>query len=301
MRTAFIQELIQQARANPKVFLVVGDLGFSVVEPYAEEFPDRYLNAGVAEQNMTAIAAGLASEGYHVFTYSIGNFPTLRCLEQIRNDVCYHNLPVTITAVGGGMAYGNLGYTHHAVQDIAVMRALPNLIVYSPADPDETRQCVRLALERGRPAYLRLGKAGEAKLHEPRDITKGPVQVREGPSPVAFVATGSVLKTALEAAALLASKGVELAVYSCPILSADAPEQFQPLWRHQTLVSVEEHVCAGGFGSFLKELAPPQVRVHICAIPPGNAALVGSQEFLRKQAGLDAESLARIARELVRR
>ena len=104
MRTAFINELIVQARTNPKIFLVVGDLGFSVIEPFAEEFPDRYLNAGVAEQNMTSVAAGLASEGYHVFTYSIANFPTLRCFEQIRNDICYHNLPVTVVAVGGGVA-----------------------------------------------------------------------------------------------------------------------------------------------------------------------------------------------------
>ena len=103
MRTAFIQELIRQAQTNPRIFLVVGDLGFSVVEPFAEQFPDRFLNAGVAEQNMTGIAAGLASEGYQVFTYSIGNFPTLRCLEQVRNDICYHGLPVTITAVGGGV------------------------------------------------------------------------------------------------------------------------------------------------------------------------------------------------------
>src|ERR1043165_2424780 len=134
MRTAFINELVLLARTNPKIFLVVGDLGFSVVEPFAKEFPDRFLNAGVAEQNMTGVAAGLASEGYHVFTYSIGNFPTLRCLEQIRNDVCYHELPVTVVAVGGGLAYGNLGYSHHAVQDLAVMRSLPRLTILAPAD-----------------------------------------------------------------------------------------------------------------------------------------------------------------------
>jgi transketolase C-terminal domain/subunit len=174
MRTAFIQELIEQARAHPKIFLVVGDLGFSVVEPFAAEFPKRYLNAGVAEQNMTAVAAGLASEGYHVFTYSIGNFPTLRCLEQVRNDICYHDLPVTITAVGGGVAYGNLGYSHHAVQDITVMRSLPNLTVYSPADPGEARECVRLLLQRPRPSYLRLGiPSGWARPVKPRSTIFG--------------------------------------------------------------------------------------------------------------------------------
>ena len=161
MRTAFIQQLILQARRNPRLFLVVGDLGFSVVEAFAQEFPDRFLNAGVAEQNMTGVAAGLGSEGYHVFTYSIANFSTIRCLEQIRNDICYHNLPVTVVAVGGGLAYGNLGYSHHAVQDIAIMRTLPNMTVLAPADPGETRECVDWLSANPGPSYLRIGKAGE--------------------------------------------------------------------------------------------------------------------------------------------
>ena len=143
MRTAFIQELIRQARIRPDIFLVVGDLGYSVVEPFMEEFPGRFLNAGVAEQNMTGVAAGLASEGYHVFTYSIANFPTIRCLEQIRNDVAYHRLPVTVVSVGAGLAYGNLGYSHHAVQDIAIMRTLPELTILSPADPGEAQESVQ--------------------------------------------------------------------------------------------------------------------------------------------------------------
>src|SRR5690242_12509930 len=127
MRTRFINQLADLARTHPNLFLLVADLGFSVVESFASEFPDRFMNVGVAEQNMTGIAAGLASEGFHVFTYSIANFPTLRCLEQIRNDVCYHRFPVTIVAVGAGLAYGNLGYSHHAVQDIGIMRSLPEL------------------------------------------------------------------------------------------------------------------------------------------------------------------------------
>jgi transketolase len=301
MRTAFINELILQARENPNIFLVVGDLGFSVVEPFAEEFPDRYLNAGVAEQNMTAVAAGLASEGYHVFTYSIANFPTLRCFEQIRNDICYHNLPVTVVAVGGGVAYGNLGYSHHAVQDIAVLRTLPNMAVFSPADPDEAAGCLRLALQRAKPSYLRLGKAGETKLHAPGDLSQGPLLVRPGSSSVAFAATGSVLKPALAAAEILSGRGLETAVYSCPVLSVEAREQFKRLWRHQKIISVEEHGFAGGFGSFLREICPAGVEIQICAIPETNASLVGSQEFLRKQAGLDALSLAQAAFDLSRK
>lgn len=299
MRTAFINELILQARKNPKIFLVVGDLGFSVIEPFAEEFPDRCLNAGVAEQNMTAVAAGLASEGYQVFTYSIANFPTLRCLEQIRNDVCYHNLPVTVVAVGGGVAYGNLGYSHHAVQDIAVLRTLPNLTVYSPADPGETTECLQLILQNKRPAYLRLGKAGEAILHEPRDLTKGPLLVREGSAAVAFVATGSILKSVLQAAEILSQRRIETTVYSCPVLSGADPDQFKILWHWQKIIAVEEHGFAGGFGSFLKELCPANVNIQMCAIPESNATLVGSQEFLRKKAGMDPESLAQMAVKMI--
>jgi len=298
MRTAFINELIAQARVNPKIFLVVGDLGFSVVEPFAAEFPDRYLNAGVAEQNMTAVAAGLASEGYHVFTYSIANFPTLRCFEQIRNDIAYHNLPVTVTAVGGGVAYGNLGYSHHAVQDIAALRTLPNMMVLSPADPGEAAECLRFALRRGRPAYLRLGKAGEARLHEPGAFGESPIRVRGGSSPIAFAATGSILKSALEAAALLAAQGIDASVYSCPLISSEDAERYDILWHHPVIVSVEEHGFAGGFGSFLRELCPANVRIKICAIPESNASLVGSQGSLLKQARIDVESLVRIVLDL---
>ena len=181
MRTAFIQELMAQARLHPEIFLLVGDLGYSVVEPFAAEFPERYLNAGVAEQNMTGVAAGLASEGYHVFTYSIANFPTLRCLEQIRNDICYHNHAVTVVSVGGGLAYGSLGYSHHALQDLAIMRTMPNTTVMAPGDPGETRQCLQWLTSHSGPSYLRLGKAGEKVLHASAgNLTKGPVLVRDG-------------------------------------------------------------------------------------------------------------------------
>lgn len=292
MRTAFINELILQSRANPEVFLIVGDLGYSVVEPFANEFPDRYLNAGVAEQNMATVAAGLASEGYHVFIYSIANFPTLRCLEQIRNDISYHNLPVTVVAVGGGVSYGNLGYSHHAIQDIAILRTLPNMSVFSPADPDEAVGCVRLALQGGSPSYLRLGKAGEAKLHDPCDLTHGPLLVRGGNAPLAFAATGAVLKSAIAAAGVLSARGIETPVYSCPVLSGEFAGQFDRLWKHKRIIAVEEHGVAGGFGSLLKETAPIGIEIHICAIPQANSALVGGQDCLWRLAGLDAESLA---------
>ena len=139
MRTAFINQLIEEAKSNDKIFLLVGDLGFSVVEPFAEQFPERYLNVGIAEQNMAGIAAGLAMEGYCVYIYSIGNFPTLRCMEQIRYDICYHNLNVKIVAVCGGYAYGSLGASHHATEEIGMLRTIPNMVVCAPGDPVEAK------------------------------------------------------------------------------------------------------------------------------------------------------------------
>jgi transketolase len=299
VRTAFINELIQQARARADIFLAVGDLGFSVVEPFAEEFPGRFLNAGVAEQNMTGVAAGLASEGYHVFTYSIANFPTLRCLEQVRNDVAYHRLPVTVVSVGAGFAYGNLGYSHHAIQDIGILRTLPEMTILSPADPGETRECVQWLAENPCPSYLRLGKAGELELHQARGLTQGPLKIFEGKSDCAVVTTGSILKVALDAARKLAGEGASVSVFSCPWLQPVKAEWFQPLTHFRRLVVVEEHLAAGGLASLLREhLANGP---DILSLSPSAAVLnqVGSQEFLRHQAGIDAEAVMATIRRIL--
>jgi len=302
MRTAFIRSLIDHARANDRIFLVVGDLGFSVVEPFAAEFPGRFLNAGVAEQNMTGVAAGLAAEGYHVFTYSIGNFPTLRCLEQVRNDVCYHRLPVTIVSVGAGFAYGNLGYSHHAVQDIAVMGTMPHMRVYSPADPRETVKCVDAIVARSGPSYLRIGKSGEPVLYPDLpeshiDIDSGPVEIRGGNGCVAIVATGSILGVALDAAAELATKGIHVGVFSCPRLAPVNSEFLGPLWRYATIVTVEEHVPTGGLGSLLREYCPQRTRVVGLAIDSNLPQCVGTQDFLRAKHGLTTSRIVTLCQE----
>ena len=137
MRTAFIKQLIEEAKTNDKIFLLIGDLGYNVVTPFAEAYPDRFINVGICEQNMVGIASGLAMNGYNVYLYSIGNFPTLRCIEQIRNDVCYYNGNVKVVSVGAGFAYGSSGVSHHATEDIGMMRTLPNMVICSPSDPSE--------------------------------------------------------------------------------------------------------------------------------------------------------------------
>lgn len=298
MRTAFIQELLLQARAHPRVFLAVGDLGFSVVEPFAREFPDRFLNAGVAEQNLTGLAAGLASEGWHVFTYSIANFPVLRCLEQIRNDICYHGLPVTVVSVGAGLSYGNLGYSHHAVQDLGILRTFEELTLLSPADPGEARECVRWLAENPRPSYLRLGKAGEPALHAPRPLEPRPQLVEPGTSDVAVVATGSVLKCALDAARQVRQDGLNVSVLSCPWIQpvgADWVAAFRPYRR---LVVVEEHVAAGGLASLLRDHLAGSHLIRSLAIPLAVTRQVGSQDHLRRLAGLDAAGVVEALRSV---
>ncbi len=291
MRTAFIEQLIVEARRNPRIFLVVGDLGYSVIEPFQAEFPDRFLNAGIAEQNMTGMAAGLASEGFHVFTYSIGNFPTLRCLEQIRNDVCYHNFPVTVVAVGAGMAYGNMGYSHHCVQDIACLRGMPNLTLLSPADPGETVACVEWLSKHPGPSYLRLGKAGEPKIHSQPVTLEGPVRVVDRGGRIAIVATGSVLTEAVSASTFLAAEGICCDVYSMIRLAPVGPHDFDQFHSYHCIVTVEEHVGPGGLGELIRSGIRNGVAVESLSVTAGTASSVGTQSVLRKLAGLDASAL----------
>lgn len=291
MRNAFIQELVTLARQHPQIALIVGDLGYSVVEPFADEFPDRFINAGVAEQNMTGLAAGMASEGYHVFTYSIANFPTFRCAEQIRNDVAYHRLPVTIVSVGGGLAYGALGYSHHAVQDYALMRTLPNMLIAAPGDPMEVRACMRYLIDNPGPSYLRLGKAGEPCYHEtPPAVAPGQWQkVRMGQGNKAIVTTGAGLQIAMDS--VKEGNYANHTVYSMPLWSmADKAAQATYLQQHAEVVTIEDHLTDGGFGSWLLEAKAMDFQQNCLiwpvALSPDVCGTVGSQATLNRLGGL---------------
>lgn len=255
MRTAFIQTLFQLAQENEMIFFVVGDIGFSVVEPFAERYPERFINAGVAEQNMVGMAAGLASEGYHVFIYSIANFVTLRCIEQIRNDVAYHNLPVTIVAVGGGLAYGNLGYSHHAVQDYAMMRAIPNIKVIAPGDPLETQASLKWIAAHPGPSYLRLGKAIEPKIHTimPKVQPGHLLIIKESTRDKHLVlTTGATLRYGVE---FVQQSGFEhWGLASLPIWGDMYRDSLaEQLGHYRKIITVEDHLLSGGFGSYVSE------------------------------------------------
>jgi len=198
MRTAFMKTLFEAAAQDRRVCLIVGDLGYSVIDEFAKAYPDQFVNAGVAEQDMTGIAAGMALSGKIVFTYSIANFATLRCLEQIRNDVCYHHANVKVVAVGGGLAYGSLGVSHHATEDLAILRALPGMTVVAPGDPIEAELATRAVIAHDGPVYLRLGKAGEPVVHTKRpEFRLGKaISIRTGRD-LTLISTGGMLATAV--------------------------------------------------------------------------------------------------------
>lgn len=306
MRTAFVDALFALAERDPRIVLVTGDLGFSVLEKFRDKLPAQYVNAGVAEQNMTSMAVGMALEGRIVFTYSIANFPTLRCLEQVRNDVCYHEANVKIVAVGGGFAYGAAGASHHATEELGVMRLMPNLTVVAPADPVEARAAAAALVAHPGPCYLRLGKAGEPTLHPgPIDFALGrALRVREGRD-LALISTGGMLKAALGVAARLAERGVAARVLSMHTLKPiDAAAVLAAARETGALLTLEQHSVLGGLGGAVAELLAESgvpVRFKRVGLPSAFAPAVGSQEWLERRHGLDEESIVPVALGLLGR
>ncbi len=298
MRGAFFRALLELAEQDERVHLVVGDLGFGVVEEFARRFPARFLNAGVAEQNMTGIAAGLALSGKIVFTYSIANFPILRCLEQVRNDVCYHNANVKIVAVGGGLAYGALGATHHATEDLAILRSLPRMAVVAPGDPVEAEAATRAVMAHAGPCYLRLGRAGEAKIHPARiDFTLGKaIEVRKGRD-ITLISTGGMLGTAMQVADILNSASVQTRILSMHTVKPIDTSAIASAVRDTGAVfTLEEHSVLGGLGGavaeFLAENWETPLTFKRFGLPSEFSSFVGSQEYIRHRHGLSPEAIA---------
>ncbi|MGH9524916.1 MAG: transketolase family protein [Terriglobales bacterium] len=298
MRTAFFRTLLEMAERDERVFLVVGDLGFGVVEPFAQKFPRQFLNAGVAEQNMTGVAAGLALSGKIVFTYSIANFPILRCLEQVRNDVCYHKANVKVVSVGGGFAYGSLGMTHHATEDLAILRSLPNMTVVAPGDPAETEAATRAIVAQDGPCYLRLGRAGENAVHRtPPDFKLGKAICARSGDDLTLISTGGMLETAMQTAELLAAQGVEARVLSMhTIKPLDADAILAAAGETAAIFTIEEHSVIGGLGGAVAEVLAEHDEARVpfkrIGLPSVFTTTVGSQEFLRERLGLSAAAIA---------
>ena len=290
MRNKFIEKLVIEAEKDDSIILIVGDLGYNVIEPFFEKFPNRFFNAGICEQSMASMAAGMASEGHKVFIYSIANFPTFRCAEQIRNDICYHNLDVTIVSVGGGLAYGNLGYSHHAIQDYGLMRLFPEISILSPGDPIEVDKLFTYILNDSSPKYLRLRKAGE-KNYSNKNVNISPGKwgkIKSGNS--IFLTTGYGLEIA-QRLIKENEKFSDFGIYTCPIwgpkynkLQEDQINQFD------VVISVEDHLKDCGFGSWLNESCKSnnvKNKLYNSYLDKSVIGKVGSEDFLLENFKID--------------
>ena len=297
MRNAFIRGLTALAESDDRVVLLTGDLGYKIFDDFAARFPGRFINAGVAEQNMVGVATGLALEGFRPFVYSIATFATLRCFEQIRNDVCYNDVPVTVVGVGGGFSYGANGPTHHATEDIAIMRTLPNMTVVCPGDPVEAELAVAAGALHGGPLYLRLGRAGDPAVHPvPPSMRIGKsIQLREG-NDDALVSTGGMLPVAMAATDLLEAENVSCRVISMhTVKPLDAAALQVCCSETEALFTLEEHSRIGGLGSAVGEWISDSgepCKLTCFGSEDRFADTAGSQDYLRQQQGLSAEQIA---------
>jgi transketolase len=295
MRRAFIETLADLADTDDRILLITGDLGFSVVEPFADRHPNRFVNVGVAEQNMVGVATGLAEAGFIPFAYSIATFAALRAHEFIRNGPVLHDLPVRVVGVGGGFEYGTAGFTHHAIDDLATMRSMPRLLVLAPADAQQARAALKATWDRSGAVYYRLGKhegttvAGLNGGFEVGAVSK----VREG-ADLAIIATGGISHEAVRAAEML-DDGVA-AVHIAATLSPPPVDALLPiLTRYRLVVTVEAHHTIGGLASLVSEVVAANglgTRVIGCGISASDAFGSGSEQFLNEQGGIDAEGIA---------
>ncbi len=308
MRDIVIHKLIDLGKKDKDIELITGDLGFGVLKPFWETLPDQFVNAGIAEQNMTGAAAGMALEGKKVFTYSIGNFPTLRCLEQIRNDCAYHNANVNIICVGGGYVYGSLGMSHHATEDIAILRALPDVTVICPGDPIEAALATEKIANTVGTCYLRLGRGGEKvintsikefeigkayKIRDAKDLDKK----------VAVFSTGAILEETDKACDMLEEQGIAVEQYSFPSVKPIDKEVIEDCAkRFDHIFTVEEHNIIGGFGGAVAEVmaeCADKAKLHRIGIDDFYCIKVGSQAYLREQVGIDAKGICSKVKEVV--
>ena len=305
MRDAFVKALVEEMEGDRRILLITGDLGFGVLQPLWDRFPDRIINAGIAEQGMVSMAAGLAATGKIVMVYSIGNFPTLRPLEQIRNDCAYTGANVKIVCVGGGFVYGSLGMSHHATEDLAIMRALPEVTCFAPGDPAEADAVTRAAIHTEGTCYIRLGRGNEPKVHE-GPVTDwyfpAPLTIRTG-TDIAILSTGGILTQTAEAARILEDRGVSAEIVSFPCfkpMDRDAVKRLTE--RFPILVTAEEHNVTGGFGSAVCEVTAELgngCRIYRVGLKDRYTAVVGNQQYLREVYGMDAESIADRAEALI--
>jgi transketolase len=305
LRAAFISGLIEKAKEDENIFLLAADVGYRLVEPFAHQFPKRFINVGIAEQNMIGIAVGLALSDKTVFTYSIANFPTMRCLEQIRNDVCYHNANVKIVSSGGGLIYGSLGSTHHVTEDLAIMRALPNMTVVAPGDPREAALATREIAHSRSPCYFRLGRTGDPEVHrvEPAFKIGKAIKIRDG-GDITLIACGGILYNVVQAAERLAEQGIESSVLSMhTVKPLDKAAVLSAAKETGAIITFEEHSIIGGLGSAVAEVlseAENQTLLFMrMGIPDEFSSRVGHRDYLLEDYSLSVEGIVGSVKKLM--
>ena len=298
MRNAFADELTKLSN-DSRLVMLSGDIGNRLFDKFRAAAPERFFNCGVAEQNMMGMAAGMAMSGLRPFAYTIAPFVTTRCLEQIRTDACYHDVPVTVVAVGAGLAYAGLGPTHHSCEDIAFLRAIPNMVVLCPGDSWEVRACMRAVLEQEHPAYIRLGKKGEKTVHTsvPDDFRIGrALTIREG-TQACLMSTGNMLPEVVEAAEILAAQGLSVQVMSFhTVKPLDEAFLRHAVEAFPVIATIEEHSLIGGFGSAVIEWCADNERMPKKLLRFGTPdkfwKQAGEQEYAREAMHLDAHHIA---------
>lgn len=305
MRNAFADELLQLAQLDSRIVLLSGDIGNRLFDKFKTQFPSRFYNCGVAEANMASMAAGLAMCGLKPITYTITPFNTTRCLEQIRDDICYHNVPVLIVGTGAGLSYASLGCTHHSCEDISLLRSLPNMNVLCPGDAMELRSLLKLSLNSNAPTYMRIGKTGEPQIHpSPPSLEIGKGWIIQEGTHLCLFSTGNMLPTAIAAAKHLQLKGISTHLISMHTVKPLDTELLASLTsKHSIWVTLEEHSLIGGLGSSIAEWMSDhtiqQTKLIRFGTPDRFPHSIGSQQYLRTQYGLEPEPIAnRIMKEM---
>ena len=303
MRDAFINALTDLAENDKDIVLLTGDLGFGVFEEFEARFPGQYFNVGIAEQNMMGLAAGLSLEGKKVVSYSIGNFASLRCLEQIRNDACYHDANITIVASGGGFSYGSLGMSHHTTEDLAILRALPNMVVVAPCTREEAKEATKQLVSSKGVGYLRLDKTAAEEVAEAQPFSIGKARMfREG-TDITLIATGGILEEAVLAAKELESFGLDVKILGIhTVKPIDKEEILKSARETRGLVVIEEHNKDGGLGSAVAEVCMDHALLpnKFLRIGLNNtfSSIVGSQHYLRAQYEIDHNAIVSSVKKL---
>lgn len=294
MRAAFSQALVRLAKADTNVLLLTGDHGYALFDEFRKECPAQYINAGIAEQNMVGMAAGLARVGFRPFVYGLSAFIPVRVIEQIKLDIAHDNLPVILIGDGAGFVYSHLGTSHQSTEDIACTRAIPQLSIYSPADRFEVTACMEIAYEAKLPVYLRMGKSDRGDVHVavPKIMLGNLLQVKSGVAgDIAFIVTGSLVRTAIDIAT---EKYPNAVVWSIPFIKPINTEQVISICKtNKILVVIEEHSVLGGLGSMIAEIASEFCPIRLLRIGVHDrfSHYCGTYEYLLKEHGLDRCSI----------